>query len=268
MLEPAAAPRTPTFLKAAPRPRAADKPHNPHACRAQRRAVAMERLSRALADGPEPAALLPFLPEATTFLLGLAADHNFKVAMGGMRALGDLAEVVGRPVAGHFRCAGCEQRRRAEPGGRMGVWGGAARAGGRAWSAVQQAADMRAGNATHACSAIVPALAARLGDARPAVAASAMQCLRRLMAAAEPRAALELLGPYATGEASPPSESSGGAPPDVREAVLNAHVMVGAGTRDASHCASPCACGPHALARAAHGVRLEGCSAAFRVARR
>lgn len=80
----------------------------------------MERLSRALAGAPERAALLPVLQPLSRFLLGLLADHNFKVALGGMAAIGDVADEVGRPMQSQLRCArpraaGC---RRA--GARMG----------------------------------------------------------------------------------------------------------------------------------------------------
>ena len=69
----------------------------------QKRAIAMERLSRALADIPDRSELLPVLQPLSSFLLSLLADHNFKVAVGGMAALGDVAEEVGRPMQSQLR---------------------------------------------------------------------------------------------------------------------------------------------------------------------
>lgn len=88
-------------LRSAARRRVRCAPHTfrsqtpPCALPAQRRAVAMERLARALAAPPDAAALGRQLAPIAAFLLRLVSDHNFKVAIGGLAALGDVAEIVG-----------------------------------------------------------------------------------------------------------------------------------------------------------------------------
>jgi hypothetical protein len=71
----------------------------------QRRAVAMERLSRSIADATRDGSgrLVRGLPGLTAFLLGLMGDHNFKVAIGGLDALGDVADAVGGGLQSQLR---------------------------------------------------------------------------------------------------------------------------------------------------------------------
>jgi hypothetical protein len=67
----------------------------------------MERLARALSDAADAAALRPALPGLAAFLAGLLDDRNFKVVVGGMQGLGDVAEAVGAPVQAQLRCDWC-----------------------------------------------------------------------------------------------------------------------------------------------------------------
>lgn len=64
----------------------------------QRRAIALERLSRALSDISDRGVLLSALPALIAYLLGLAADRNSKMGKASMQMLGDLAEEVGQPM--------------------------------------------------------------------------------------------------------------------------------------------------------------------------